>query len=103
MAIAFRGLTNNFEKGFDAEMFDRQPSDLDLKIEGRTEPIVIKGIDYLDETMRLPLELYLDVNREVTFSLEGIENMSATVYLEDALDGRHYNLSEGSVNLTLDA
>ena len=103
LAIAFRGLTNNFEKGFDAEMFDRQPSDLALKIEGRTEPFVITGIDYLDETMRLPLELYLDVNREVTFSLEGIENMSATVYLEDALDGRHYNLSEGSVNLTLDA
>jgi hypothetical protein len=103
LAIAFRGLTYNFEKGFDAEMFDRQPSDLALKVADRTEPFVITGIDYLDETMRIPLDLYLDVNREVTFSLNGIENMSATVYLEDALDGSHYNLSEGPITLNLDA
>ena len=103
LAIAFRGLTNNFEEGFDAEMFDRQPSDLALRVDDRTEPFVITGIDYLDETMRLPLELFLDVTRDVRFSLDAIENMSATVYLEDALDGSHYNLSEGTLTLTIDA
>ena len=32
LAIAFRGLTSNYEAGFDAEMFDRQPTDIGLKL-----------------------------------------------------------------------
>lgn len=103
LAIAFRGLTNNYEDGYDAQMFDRQPSDLALKLADRSEPFVISGIDYLDETMRIPLSLYLDTTREVRFRLEALENMSATPYLEDAVTGMHYNLLESIATLTLDA
>ena len=102
LAIGFRGLTDSFEEGFDGQMFDRQPSDLGLIIEGRDEPFVISSIDYLDETMRIPLELYLDETREVTFTLDGLENISATVYLEDAVQLAHHNLSEAPVSMTLD-
>jgi hypothetical protein len=94
LAIAFRGLTDNYEEGFDAQMFDRHASDVALKLGDRTEPFVISGIDYQDEDMRIPLLLFLDENREVTFNLDAIENMSATVYLEDSLEGIHYNLSD---------
>ncbi|MFY0629744.1 MAG: T9SS type A sorting domain-containing protein [Flavobacteriaceae bacterium] len=102
LAIAFRGLTNNYEEGFDAQMFDRHASDLALKLDDRTEPFVISSIDYQDEDMRIPLELFLDENRDVTFNLDAIENMSATVYLEDSVDNVHYNLSDdGAVTLSL--
>jgi hypothetical protein len=103
LAIAFRGLTNNYEEGYDAQMFDRQPSDLALKLADRTEPFVISGIDYLDEDIRIPLELYLDQTREVRLSLDALENLSATVYLEDAVTGIHYNLLEDIATLTLGA
>lgn len=101
LAIAFRGLTNNYEKGFDAEMLDRQPSDLALKVLDNDAPYVIAGVDYLDEDMEIPLELYLDADRNVTFSLDALENLSATVYVKDAFNFNHYNISEGNVTLPL--
>jgi hypothetical protein len=101
LAIAFRGLTNNYEAGYDAEMFDKQPSDLALKMNDRDGSYVIAGVDYLDEDMRIPLELYLDKNREVTFHLDALENMNATIYLEDAVEGVSYNLSESTAILSL--
>jgi hypothetical protein len=52
--------------------------------------------------MRIPLEVFLDENRAVTFSLDAIENFSATVYLEDSVENIHYNLSEnGDATLNL--
>lgn len=103
LAIAFRGLTLNYEDGFDAEMFDRQPSDLALKLADRSEPFVISSIDFLNESMRLPLEMYLDIGREVTIKLDAIQNLSATVYLEDAVTGIYYNLNEVPAVLNLEA
>jgi hypothetical protein len=51
--------------------------------------------------MRIPLEMDLDQNREVTFHLDALENMNATVYLEDSLDNIHYDLSENPAVLSL--
>jgi hypothetical protein len=102
LALAFRGLTNGYENGYDAFMFDRQPSDAGLKSSFPSSPYVISSIDYFNEEMRIPLEVFLDENRAVTFSLDAIENFSATVYLEDSVENIHYNLSEnGDATLNL--
>ena len=103
MAIAFRGLTNNYEEGYDAEMFDKQPSDLALKISGKTMPFVISGIDYLNEDMEIPLHLYLDSERTVSFKLNALENMNASIYLYDKVIKQTYKINDSSISLTLPA
>jgi len=103
LAIAFRGLTNNYEEGYDAEMFDKQPSDLALKISGKTMPFVISGIDYLNEDMEIPLHLYLDSERTVSFKLNALENMNASIYLYDKVIKQTYKINDSSISLTLPA
>lgn len=103
LAIAFRGLTNAYDVGFDAEMFDKQPSDLALKIEDKTTPFVISSIDYLNEEMEIPLYLYLDMERTVTFKLNALENMNASVYMYDKVTKQTYKINDSSVSLSLPA
>lgn len=103
LAIAFRGLTNAYDVGFDAEMFDKQPSDLALKIEDKTTPFVISSVDYLDEEMEIPLYLYLDKERTVTFKLNALEHMNASVYLYDKVTKQTYKINDSSVSLSLPA
>ena len=103
LAIAFRGKTNNYEVGYDAEMFDKQPSDLALKVNGKTTPFVISSVDYLDEDMEIPLYLFLDKERTVTFELDALENLNASVYLYDKVTLETYNITETSKELTLPA
>ena len=102
LALAFRGLTNGYENGFDAYMFDRQPSDAGLKSLIPSSPYVISSIDYFNDEMRIPLEVFLDESRVVSFSLDSIENFSATVFLEDSVEDVYYNLSkDGAATLNL--
>lgn len=103
LAIAFRGLTNNYDVGFDAEMFDKQPSDLALKIEDKTAPFVISSVDYLNEEMEIPLYLYLDMERTVTFKLSALEHMNASVYIYDKVTKQTYKINDSSVSLSLPA
>ena len=102
LAIAFRnGSTDNYEIGFDAEMFDRQPSDLGLKVADKINPFVITGVNYFTEEIEIPLLLYLDKERTVTFSLEGLENLNASVYLYDNVTLETHNITDNTVSLTL--
>lgn len=103
LAVSFRGLTSNYEAGYDAEMFDRQPSDLGLKLADKTTPFVISSINYFDEEMEIPLFLFLDKERTVTFSLNALENLNASVYLYDKVTLLSHKISDASIDLTLPA
>ena len=103
VATAFRGLTNNYEDGFDAEMFDRKPSDIALKQDDSNSPMVITGIQNFDKDIELPLDVFLDKTRTVIFSLDGLENLNETVFLKDSISNTFYNLSEGATSLELAA
>ena len=80
--LAFRGLTNGYENGYDAFMFDRQPSDAGLKSSFPSSPYVISSIDYFNEEMRIPLEVFLDENFDV-FLLVAIKFFLSKITLSD--------------------
>ena len=103
LAVAFReGKTFKYENGYDAEMFDKKPSDLGLKIEGNDVPFVISSIQKFDEDIEIPLILELDKNRLVTFNIDALENFSdISIFLNDKLTGKLYNLSEKDISLDL--
>jgi hypothetical protein len=101
LAIGFRGLTNNYEPAFDAEMFDRQPTDFGLKLNDKSTPFVISGVEDFNENLIIPLLVYLDKDRNVTFKLDGLENLNTDVYLKDEVTKNYYNLTENDISLDL--
>lgn len=102
LAVAFRGVTSNYEAGFDAEMFDRQPTDIGLKVFGKTTPFVITGIEKFAKNLQIPLYVYLDKKRNVSFSIDGLDNLTTNVYLRDVLTNQYYNLTEENKTISLD-
>lgn len=101
LAIGFRGLSSNFEAGFDAEMFDRQPSDLALTVSDKDSPFVILGTEYYNEDIEIPLKLNLDKNREVTFKIDEVLNLNASIYIYDNVEAKTYKISDSPLTLNL--
>lgn len=101
VAVAFRGLTNNYDRGFDAEMWSLQPTDFYLTVNDREAPFIITSIEDFRESIEVPLVVQLDTDRKVTFSIDEIKNIDATVYLLDKFTNTYYNLSEGSKTINL--
>lgn len=101
LAVGFRGLTNDYESGYDAIMYDMRPTDISLKVNNHIGDFVITGIeDYLD-TITVPLHIVLDQQRDVTFSVEAFENFTPDeIYLKDTNTNMYYNLNSNvSINL----
>ncbi|WP_249988553.1 T9SS type A sorting domain-containing protein [Polaribacter sp. Z014] len=102
LAVAFRNLTQGYENGFDGEMFDQKPSDLGLIVKDRELPFVISTVEEFNNEIEIPLILVLDKNRKVTFNIDALENFDeASIFLNDRLENKFYNLSEEKVVLDL--
>ena len=102
VAIAFRGLTKDYENGFDGEMFDKKPSDLGLKIGERDYPFVISSVEDFDVDLEIPLLLELDRNGNVKFTINKLENIEdIPVILNDRLTNNFYDLSKEDALLDL--
>ncbi|QNM84727.1 T9SS type A sorting domain-containing protein [Polaribacter pectinis] len=101
LAIAFRGLTDNYESGFDAEMWSLQPTDVYLTVKDRDNPFIITGVENFKSSLAVPLVVQLDQQRNVTFSLDEINNINASVYLLDNDLQKLYSLDNGPQVLNL--
>ncbi len=98
LAVGFRGLTNNYDEGYDAIMYDMRPTDIALKVNNNTNDFVITGIEDFVETITIPLHVVLDQQRNVTFRVDAIENFTPnTVYLKDTSTNMYYNLTSDVV------
>jgi len=101
LAIGFRGLTQGFENGYDAIMFDKKPTDIALKVDNKEEPFVITGIENYNSDLLIPLSVYASELKEVTFKLDEKYGISENVYLKDNQTDLIYNLSDTIATLTL--
>ena len=102
VAVVFRGLTNNYDERFDAEMWAKQPIDMYLKVDDREGPFIITGIESFKKSIEIPLMVDLAVNKNLTFNLDEIKNIDSKVYLLDKLTNTYYNLSEGAQAINLE-
>lgn len=103
VSIGFRGLTNNHESGYDAEMWDYKSSDLALKVDDRSTPYAIVGIEDFSNTLEVPLKLQLDQERAVTFVVDETEQLSTDIYIKDAVTNFYYNITSSSQQITMPA
>ncbi|KGL64033.1 WD40/YVTN repeat protein-like-containing domain protein [Polaribacter sp. Hel1_85] len=102
VSVAFRGLTNNFDKGFEAEMWDYKSTDMALAIKESDLPFSITGIEDFNDSIMIPLKVQTDATREVTFKIDEILNLSTNVFLYDTLTQVYYNITTEKVVVNLD-
>jgi len=103
ISVGFRGLTNNHESGYEAEMWDYKSSDLALKLDDRTAPYAIAGIEDFDNSLEIPLMLQLDAERAVTFLIDETEQLTTDIYIKDAVTNFYYNITNSSQEITMPA
>ena len=101
VAIAFRGLTDNYDRGFDAEMWGLQPTDLYLKVNDVDKPFIITGTTSFSDSLEIPLVVQVDQNRDLTFSISEKQNIDTPVYLLDKLNNVYYSLEGNSKTVNL--
>ncbi|MDT7831990.1 beta-propeller fold lactonase family protein [Flavobacteriaceae bacterium S356] len=103
VSVGFRGLTQNHESGYEAEMWDYKSSDLALKINDRATPHTIAGIEDFDNSLEIPLMLQLDQERAVTFMVDETEQLTTDIYIKDAVTNFYYNITNSSQEITMPA
>lgn len=104
LAIGFVGATRNFENGLDSQMFGVEPTDFSLSVDDRTGSYVIIGVEDFSVDAEIPLQVFLDINRILTFSVDsqiGLDGQE--VYLKDDLTGNYYEISTTSQQLNVNA
>ena len=103
VSVGFRGLTNSFEKGYEAEMWDYNATDLALKVEGKNLPYAITGVENFNSNLVIPLKVRADLNRDVTFKIDEIYNLETNVYLFDNSTQNYYNITSEDAIISLNA
>ncbi|MEQ6123854.1 beta-propeller fold lactonase family protein [Pseudotenacibaculum sp. MALMAid0570] len=105
LAIGFVGATRGFENGLDSQMFGREPTDFSLTVENKSEPYVIIGVEDFTNDAEIPLHVFLDINRSVSFSVDSQTNFpeGQKIYLIDYQEGMYYEIQDTPKQLSLDA
>lgn len=103
VTIAFRGLTNAFEKGFEAEMWDYKATDMALKIEGSTIAYAIAGIADFNTDLHIALKVKSDATRAITFKIDEIIDIDHDVFLYDKLTQTYHDISSNKAIITIDS
>jgi len=96
VAVGFVGATRSFENGLDSKMLGLKKTDLSLFVQDNSEPYVIIGIEYFSEDAIIPIRVDLDIDREVSFSLDQFNGMqNQQVHLVDYETGTFYDIHTG--------
>ncbi|MEE9348503.1 MAG: hypothetical protein V3U80_00485 [Flavobacteriaceae bacterium] len=102
LAVGFRGLTDDFDAGYDAIMYDMRPTDMSLIVNNHSSEFTITGIeDFTEDAIEIPLHVKLDQQRDVIFEIDSIENFAPNnIYLKDAFTNIYHDLTNPiSLNL----
>lgn len=104
IAIGFVGATRNFENGLDAQMFGRQPTDFSLTVDDRPENYVIIGVEDFSIDAEIPLHVFLDSTRDVTFSVDSKDGLEEQkIYLIDNDEAKYYEIQDSPILLNVNA
>jgi hypothetical protein len=103
LAITFGPFQSfDYDKGYDAEMFDVGATDIYFKFPNDDRKLVIAGVQSIANDLEVPLELSMGTSGEVAIRVDEMKNLSQDVYLIDKVTGISYNIINGAASLTLD-
>jgi hypothetical protein len=84
--------TSNIDYGYDARTLDNLPNDMYL-LNG-TEQLVIEGEGYFDENNSYPIGVKADINGEVSFIIDALENFDTEqpIFIYDNKDQTYHDI-----------
>jgi len=104
IAAGFVGGTASYENGLDSKIFEPEPTDFGFIVENQSDPFAIIGIESFHVDAEIPLNVYLDVSRNLTFSVDGQTGLDGqNIYLIDYQEGAYYPIHNDPVQLEVDA
>lgn len=103
LAVFKEGLTDAYDNGYDSSIYDLQDKDAYWKFSESDNKYVIAGVDNYILNDDLPLEVAMDTEGVVSFSVIEKTEIEDRVYLHDELKDVYYGLTDGSVSLDLEA
>ena len=93
----------DFDKGYDAEMFDTGKTDFYWKFPNQDKNYIITGVQAYNFDLEVPLEIIMGYTGDISITIDEIKNVKMNVKLTDKLTGISYEILNNKATLTLDA
>lgn len=98
-----RGLSMDYDEGYDAPMFDYFGNDMYWDLDGDLR-FIITGVPYVEEAeLEVPLGIVLDKKTEIRIKLDDLKNYEGEVCLLDKETQSLIDLTEEDFSLTLES
>ncbi len=94
LATALDGSSMAKEVGKDAFMFDYYNNDAYWIVPGEEDRFVITSVPAASDDLELPIGVVVDTDREITFTLDGVEDYTGSVYVYDKVENTVNNIKE---------
>ena len=92
-----------YEKGYDSEMYDLNPTDFYWKFPNDANSYVISGVQEISDALEVPLEVIVSENSIITIGIDEINNINQNVYIKDKLTGQTQKINDVSAAYQLEA
>ncbi|MEO9570721.1 MAG: MBG domain-containing protein [Polaribacter sp.] len=90
-----------YEAGYDSPIFDLTSTDFYWKFPNNEDRYVIAGVEGLNNKLKIPLEIIIDKDDEISIEIDEWNLVNQRVYLYDNLLHRFYPLHTEKANLNL--
>ncbi|WP_405608882.1 T9SS type A sorting domain-containing protein [Polaribacter sp. Asnod1-A03] len=104
LGISFKeGNSFEFDKGYDAEVFDSGNTDIYWKLPNDDMKYAILGVQAITTALEIPLEIVMGYSGDITLTVDEMQNVPENAFIIDKLTGVSYQIINNVVTLTLDA
>ena len=101
LATALDGSSMEKEIGKDAYMFDYFKNDGYWVIPNEEGRFIITSVPSVSEDLTLPIGVTLDTQKEVTFTLDDVEDYTGDIFVFDSQENKITNIKENDYKVTL--
>ncbi|WP_158839180.1 T9SS type A sorting domain-containing protein [Polaribacter sp. L3A8] len=92
-----------YENGYDAQMYDVNPTDFYWKFPNDANSYVITGVQEISDDLEVPLEIVVSKNSVISIVLDEISNINRDVFIKDKLKGKTHKINNASATYQLKA
>ena len=91
-----------YEKGYDSHIFDLSSTDMYWKFPNNDDKYVITGVQEISQTLKIPLQVVLEKEEEISIEIDELNIRNKRVYLFDQLENEFYPLHEEKATINLE-
>ncbi|ARV05438.1 hypothetical protein BTO04_01450 [Polaribacter sp. SA4-10] len=103
IGVSFSQYTSfNYDKGYDAEMYDLGNTDIYWKFPNDNRNYIISGVQQISDDLEVPLEITMGYSGDINITIDEMKNINENVYIRDKVADISYDIKNGKANITLD-